>query len=81
MKYELWMVFQEKDKGCTKFVGSSGGNAGLALAYTANKLNVPCQIFVPENVVPRMLSKIRAYGAEITVCTGKGLNCFKFLKF
>ncbi|XP_021947022.1 L-serine dehydratase/L-threonine deaminase [Folsomia candida] len=54
-------------EGCTKLIGSSGGNAGLALAYAANKLGVPCQIFVPTYVVPRMLKKIQAYGAEVTI--------------
>jgi L-serine/L-threonine ammonia-lyase len=54
-------------EGCTKLVGSSGGNAGLALAYAAFKLGVPCQIFVPTYVSTRMLNKIRAYGTEVTI--------------
>ncbi|ODM94350.1 L-serine dehydratase/L-threonine deaminase [Orchesella cincta] len=59
---------QEKLKnGCTRFLGTSGGNAGLALAYTAEQLKVPCDIFVPEYVTPRMLKKLKSYGATINV--------------
>jgi len=49
-------------------VSSSGGNAGLAVAYAGARLNVPCEIFVPNYVQPRMLDKLKSYGANITVC-------------
>jgi len=49
--------------GCTKFVGASGGNAGLALAFSAEKLGVPCTLFVPKNVLPRMLKRLRSFGS------------------
>jgi len=59
-------ICKEKLKtGTTSFVGSSGGNAGLALAYSTWKLKAPCKIFVPKFVNQRMLAKLKSYGAEI----------------
>ncbi|ODN04947.1 L-serine dehydratase/L-threonine deaminase [Orchesella cincta] len=64
----LSVLCQQKLKnGCTRLLGTSGGNAGLSLAYTAEKLNVPCDIYVPTYVPPRMLKKLRSYGANITI--------------
>ncbi len=63
----LRFLFQKYAEGCTKFVGASGGNAGLALAYSAEKLGVPCQIFVPKNVLPRMLKRLKSYGTHVVV--------------
>lgn len=54
-------------KGCTRFLGTSGGNAGLALAYAAQQLNVQCDIYVPEYVTPRMLRRLQSYNAKVTI--------------
>jgi len=54
-------------EGCRKFIGASGGNAGLAVAYSAHELNIPAQLFVPTNTSEGMINKIRSYGATVTV--------------
>lgn len=60
------MSFQNVENGCSTLIGSSGGNAGLALAYSAAKLKAPCKLFVPEYVPQRMLNKLKSFGVEIT---------------
>jgi L-serine/L-threonine ammonia-lyase len=61
-------------EGCTKFIGASGGNAGLALAYSAEKLGVPCQIFVPETVVPRVIQRLSSYRGVQVIVGGKDIQ-------
>ena len=46
-------------RGCKHLVSSSGGNAGIAAAYAAKKLGVPCTVVVPETTAPFMKEKIR----------------------
>lgn len=54
-------------KGAKLFVSSSGGNAGLAVAYSGRKLHVPVKVIVPETTSQQMIEKIRKEGAEVTV--------------
>ncbi len=44
---------------------ASGGNAGLAHAYTAGTLGVRATVFVPETAPPVKIQRIREYGAEV----------------
>ena len=46
-------------KGQRKFIASSGGNAGLSMAYVAKKLGADIQIVVPESTSEFMINKIR----------------------
>ena len=39
---------EAKTKGYKRLVGSSGGNAGLAMAYAANQLKMPLTLFIPK---------------------------------
>ena len=39
---------EAKINGFQKLVGSSGGNAGLAMAYAANQLDIPLTLFIPK---------------------------------
>ena len=39
---------EAKTKGFKRLVGSSGGNAGLAMAYAANQLKMPLTLFIPK---------------------------------
>lgn len=55
------------EKGAKAFVCSSGGNAGLAAAYSGRKLNVPVTIVVPTTTLPSMIEKIRLEGANVVV--------------
>lgn len=54
-------------KGAKLFVSSSGGNAGLAVAYSGRKLRVPVKVIVPESTSKGMIEKIRLEGAEVMV--------------
>lgn len=49
--------------GATHLVSSSGGNAGLAVAYAGDKLGVSTDVFMPTNSSDRYLNAIQAYGA------------------
>jgi threonine dehydratase len=48
-------------------VAASGGNHGAAVAYAAMRLGVPARIFVPVVSSAAKTSRIKAYGAELTV--------------
>lgn len=53
--------------GCKQIVSSSGGNAGLAAAYSARKLSVPATIVVPSTTPTFMRNKMAAEGAKVIV--------------
>lgn len=50
-------------------VAASGGNHGLAVARAGALAGVPVTIFLPENVTPAKIEKLKLWGAE-TVVTG-----------
>ncbi len=54
-------------RGCRRFVSSSGGNAGLAIAYAGRKLGVPVTVIVPESTRERARSLIGEQDAEVIV--------------
>ena len=58
-----WHVRQ----GATGFVSSSGGNAGLAVAYAGRKLGVPVTVVVPETATERAKELIRMEEATVIV--------------
>lgn len=53
--------------GQRNFIASSGGNAGLSMAYVAKKLGANIQIVVPESTSEFMINKIRNLDAEVIV--------------
>ena len=53
--------------GATRFVSSSGGNAGLAVAYAGRRLGMPVVVVVPQTTTPRALDLLRQEGAEVIV--------------
>jgi len=53
--------------GCRRFVSSSGGNAGLAVAYAGRRLGVPVTVVVPETASERARGLIRDQAAEVVV--------------
>jgi L-serine/L-threonine ammonia-lyase len=53
--------------GATRFVSSSGGNAGVAVAWAGRVLGVPTTVFVPRTTSARMIGQMRAEGAEVEV--------------
>ncbi|WP_338868338.1 pyridoxal-phosphate dependent enzyme [Myxococcus stipitatus] len=53
--------------GARRFVSSSGGNAGIAVAYSGRELGVPVLVVVPESTSARARDLIRSEGAELLV--------------
>jgi L-serine/L-threonine ammonia-lyase len=56
-----------KEQGAKKFVSSSGGNAGLAAAYSGAILQIPVEVIVPETTPSMMREKIMQEGAKVRV--------------
>lgn len=54
-------------KGARRFISSSGGNAGLAVAYAGKKLNVPVTVVVPETTSQRAVQLLKLEGAEVII--------------
>ena len=55
------------DVGESGLIAASGGNHGLAVAWVATRLGVPCEIFVPEVSPAAKVDKIRKLGATVHV--------------
>lgn len=54
-------------RGARRLMSSSGGNAGLAVAYAGRRLGVPVVVVVPETTLPWPMELIRREGAEVIV--------------
>ena len=54
-------------QGARRLISSSGGNAGIAVAYAGRHLSVPVLIVVPETTSERAKALIRQEGAEVVV--------------
>ncbi|MBN7778846.1 threonine/serine dehydratase [Nitratireductor aquimarinus] len=54
-------------------VAASGGNHGLAVARSANLAGVPAHIFLPDNVLPDKIEKMKRWGAT-AVIAGKNYD-------
>src|SRR5689334_3650577 len=54
-------------RGARRFVSSSGGNAGLAVAYAGRLLETPVTVVVPETATERALELLRMEEAEVVV--------------
>jgi len=55
------------NRGVTRLVASSGGNAGYAAAYAGRQLGVRVTVAVPESTSPMARARITAEGAELIV--------------
>jgi L-serine/L-threonine ammonia-lyase len=55
------------ETGATHLVSSSGGNAGLAVAYAGRKLGVRVTVAVPETASDDVRSTIAREGADVIV--------------
>ncbi|ORM71513.1 pyridoxal-phosphate dependent enzyme [Pantoea rwandensis] len=58
---------QHLEKGARRFISSSGGNAGLAVAYAGRQLGVPVIVVVPETTSDRARHLLQLEGAEVIV--------------
>ncbi|MFJ4052780.1 pyridoxal-phosphate dependent enzyme [Pseudomonas sp. NPDC089743] len=54
-------------RGARHFVSSSGGNAGLAVAYAGRQLGVPVTVVVPETTTERAKELLHLEGAKVVV--------------
>ncbi len=54
-------------RGARRFISSSGGNAGIAVAYAGRKLGVPVVVVVPQTTSETAKAKILQEGAEVIV--------------
>ncbi|XP_012586373.1 PREDICTED: serine dehydratase-like [Condylura cristata] len=52
-------------KGCKHLVCSSGGNAGIAAAYSARRLGIPATIVLPEGTSQQVVRRLQGEGAEV----------------
>lgn len=64
---------KDKGKHDIHVFASSGGNAGLAAAYSSKFYNVKCTVVVPTCTVPHVVDKLQEFGA-IVVLSGKTIN-------
>ncbi len=56
-----------KRKGKKRFISSSGGNAGIAVAYSGRQLGIPVTVYVPETTTARAKQLIEQEGATVVV--------------
>lgn len=54
-------------RGARRFVSSSGGNAGLAVAYAGRQLSIPVTVVVPQTTSERAQELLRLENAEVIV--------------
>ncbi|MEN2388543.1 pyridoxal-phosphate dependent enzyme [Comamonas sp. A7-5] len=54
-------------QGKKRFISSSGGNAGIAVAYSGRQLGIPVTVFVPETTTARAKELIEQEGATVVV--------------
>ncbi|MCC7696584.1 MULTISPECIES: pyridoxal-phosphate dependent enzyme [unclassified Janthinobacterium] len=54
-------------RGASRFISSSGGNAGIAVAYAGRQLGIPVIVVVPETTSQRARALIAQEGAEVIV--------------
>ncbi|EDO44173.1 predicted protein [Nematostella vectensis] len=66
-------------RGSQHLVCSSGGNAGLAAAYSARMLDTPCDIIVPSTTPESMVVRLREEGANVTVHGDVSVLCYTYV--
>lgn len=54
-------------RGATRFVSSSGGNAGLAVAYAGRTMGLPVTVVVPESASETAIRLLKQEEAEVIV--------------
>lgn len=57
-------------------ITASGGNHGAAVAYAAQILGYPAEIFVPKIASPVKIERLRHYGAQVNVVGDNYLGAF-----
>ena len=57
----------QRHQGAQSIVASSGGNAGVAVAYSGMKLSKPTTIFIPSSSHPIYIEAIKSFGAKVII--------------
>ena len=55
------------EQGARRFISSSGGNAGLAVAYAGMQLGIPVTVYVPNSTAVDTIDQLELYDAEVVV--------------
>ncbi|ENX20801.1 hypothetical protein F892_02828 [Acinetobacter vivianii] len=55
------------EQGAQKFISSSGGNAGISVAYMGNMLNIPVTVVVPKTTSQKAIDLMVQQDAEVIV--------------
>lgn len=55
------------EKGCDQVISSSGGNAGMAAAYSSKVMGVPATIVIPKSTPSSMISKLKQEKADVLI--------------
>ncbi|MCH7336151.1 pyridoxal-phosphate dependent enzyme [Acinetobacter sp. NIPH 2699] len=55
------------EKGAKKFISSSGGNAGISVAYMGKALHIPVTVIVPKTTSQKAIDLMLQHGAEVIV--------------
>lgn len=58
---------EAKKSGMKHFISSSGGNAGLAVAYAGKLLQTPVTVYLPKSTPEIMKERIEFHGAEVVI--------------
>jgi len=56
-----------QQRGAQQLVSSSGGNAGLAVAYAARALGCACTVVLPRSTPEHVRVRLEGYGAQVQV--------------
>ncbi|EGW31741.1 uncharacterized protein SPAPADRAFT_62338 [Spathaspora passalidarum NRRL Y-27907] len=54
-------------KSNVRVFSSSGGNAGLAAAYSAKYYGLPCTVVLPDTSKANVIAKLQSFGAEVII--------------
>ncbi len=58
---------QYANEGVHEFIASSGGNAGISVAYCGKHLGIPTTIFLPSTSHQLFVNEIQSYGAHVVI--------------
>lgn len=61
---------KKKKKKKPTITTASAGNHGVGVAFSANKFQCPCIVYLPNSVPESQANRVRAYGAEVTRVEG-----------
>lgn len=54
-------------QGAKKFISSSGGNAGISVAYIGKQLNIPVMVIVPKTTPQKAIDLMHKENAEVII--------------